>query len=121
MIIFSADKYRFCQYQHETLSYTHTHRIYTLFTNFFSKNMKIETNNQGKSSVTFFKQSTGITVSVPQSHKKVAFRLLFLKSLCIPAGTYSYSGPWRGGRIHMLKDPEPIRIQQERIQMRSGS
>ena len=54
--------------------------------------MKIKTNNQGKSFATFFRQSTGIPV--PVSHKKVPFRLLFLKSLCIPAGTNSYSGPW---------------------------
>ena len=54
--------------------------------------MKIKTNNQGKSSATFFKQSAGIPVSV--SHKKVPFRLLFLKNLCIPAGTNSYSDPW---------------------------
>ena len=56
--------------------------------------MKIETHNQGKCSVTFFKQSTGIPVPIPVSHKKVPFRILFLKSLCIPAGTNSYSGPW---------------------------
>ena len=42
--------------------------------------MKIETNNRGKSSVTFFKQSTGILV--PVSHKKVPFLLLFPKNPC---------------------------------------
>ena len=56
--------------------------------------MKTETNNQGKSSASFFKQSTGIPVPVPVSHKKVPLRLLFLKTLYIPAGTTSYSGPW---------------------------
>ena len=71
----------------------HTHRMFTKLTNFFSKEIKAETNNQGKSSVTFFKQFTGIPV--PVSHKKVPFRLQpFLNNICIPPGTNSYSGPW---------------------------
>ena len=56
--------------------------------------MKIETNNEGMSSVTFLKPSIGICVPFPVNHKKVPFRLLFLKNLCIPAGTNSYCGPW---------------------------
>ena len=82
-------KYRLRQYQYEKLSCTQN--VYRV-NNLFSIKMKTETNNQGKSSVTFFKQSTGIPV--PVSHKKVPFRLLFLKNLRIPAGTNSYSGPW---------------------------
>ena len=35
-----------------------------------------------------------IPLPVPVSHKKVPFRFLFLKNLCIPAGTNSYSDPW---------------------------
>ena len=50
-------------------------------------------------SVTFLKPSTGIPVPAPVSNKKVPFRLLYLKNLCIPAGTNSYSGPWTTLRL----------------------
>ena len=71
-------------------------RIYRLpsLPTFFSKKVKFETNNQGMSSVTFSKPSTGIPVPFLVSHKKVPFRLLFLENLCITIGTNSYSDPW---------------------------